>query len=45
MTLSQIIAANSKHDKEVPPKGDFYVRMKIEDGKIIFLGFEEQQNK
>jgi len=45
MNLSQIIAKDSKHDKEVPLKGDFYVRIKIEDGKIIFFGFEEQQNK
>jgi hypothetical protein len=45
MTLSQIIAKDSKYDKEIPSEGDWYVRIKIENGKIKFFGFEEQQNK
>lgn len=44
MTLSQIIAKDSKVDKEIPP-GDWMVRIKIENRKIKFFGFEEQQNK
>lgn len=45
MTLSQIIAKDSKFDKEIPSVGHWAVRLEIQNGCVVFAEVTEKIKK